>query len=125
MPCPHGYIPFLSFFSIFKRISHFLNSHNPEAKCNWSPTTPAWMPSAIPIASSTVSTSIPFSLHGAVLLGLTSLYPPLGTRQPPCIPPSTPSLSTYTTDPPSAENQAPTCPQHTHRQGPWIAAQVD
>lgn len=47
---------FLSCVSIFKRISHFLDSHDPKAKCNCSPTTPTLMSSIIPSAAPTIST---------------------------------------------------------------------
>lgn len=78
------------------------------------PHPPTLMSGIIPTASSTNSTCLPPACMQAVLLGVASLYPHPGARQTPLLPPSTPSLSTYTIDPPSAENEAPTCQQRAH-----------
>lgn len=47
---------FLSCVSIFKRMTHFLDFHNPKAKCNCLPTTPTLMSSIIPSTAPTIST---------------------------------------------------------------------
>ena len=72
-PTPVDSRLFLSYFSIFKRMSHFLDSCDPEAKCSWSSTAPTLVSSIIPLPPPPSPRGI-HSCVGEVLLGLTSLY---------------------------------------------------
>lgn len=74
-PAPVDGSPFFSYFSIFKRMHHFFDSHDAEVKYSWSSTIPTLMPSILLLP--------PPAYTGEVLLGLTSMNRHLGAKQPP------------------------------------------
>lgn len=64
-PAPVDGSPFFSYFSIFKRMHHFLDSHDPEAKYNWPSTTPTLMPSILLLPPPPLPASLPQPIWGS------------------------------------------------------------